>query len=914
MKYAVFHSAILTVLLLTAQPASTRDEIAGPSPFQFGMEIEISGPIAMRNLIPYYEIKPTSPAKERAFVETSLSTEEIDAYLTPDTFRDLPEALKLQLTEGLEKDVTLVLTEKTVYAPASGIQIGDQKIQTAPRAPTPSAVQLPGRLQGPIAAPVRPEFRTSSGIILNEAESPPKELVIPESVKQEMKWKTIVERWKLLPPSERHGVVRLEGLPPNKKAELWLDRKIPGNWIQPKESNDPKIKALLSNIGWTHENYHVIEFRHKVPMNGKEAYLSDVELFADLAGIRKYMNDPNSNYPPEVLRFSYHVHASRRGASLEKVADRANKLLLLEMYQNGRGDSALRGQFGFSTIYSKGLLKLVKDDHLEYRSHFESPRAELERYIPYMSGSASETVARLDAEIAAHAKKIFRELQETLIATSVVPVAFDYKARTEKIDTMTMILKRIDHPLKTDNLRELIGVPLDSPMGQARLLKLLETPRESSLFETVIPLLSKETLERQFENLFPLANSLNRMDLLYTHAVTAGIEPTSISGRITDVAFKALRDEGGVAPEAFKFFSPEERLRFIDRLFKTEHPVAFQRVRGVFQNLPPEQSELIGRRIIETTRAANLNYEEFESIAKSLAGSGTREPYEAVIKAELMAAAIKEKTMWNGGDIALIDSFEIDNKATLMRIVESPAATDTARERALKRLFKLEVPLKEIPLKQFFETTEFKVKFDALDDLLSLGAKSTENKRLIIDLFKHESFEFLMLEAKNRWIKFKDPSILKYMAFEAVKRPMTESSKALVDYITWSMAEVYKDPNSMKTFTTLVEGIGDPEWTDVLIRNLSRYDYRYFPKDKLISKRDRAAIAKLLELNFRHFGEDASHASMEYQSLVAERDTKYILADAPPSLKALADSFTKGELSRSSCEGLYKVLRRLKRP
>ncbi len=899
--YAIAFNSIVTYAL---DRFSSPEEI-GPSPFQFGMEIEISGHQGLRNLVPYFEFKSESPAQVRMILETNLTPAEIESYLTPENFKLLPARLQQKLNEGLEDDPVLKFESKPIVIPQN--QVPASQIVTSVRAtPKPSLVQQ--------------EYRSAGGIILSQPSNEvPKDLIVPQIVKQEVKWTKIMDRWKSLSPADRLSAMSIEGLPANKKASLWMAKKIPQHWIKPRKTNSPEVAALLSNLEWENEG-GLVEFRHVKPVNGKEPYLRNVELFSEMAGIKRYINDPNSVFPPEPLRYTYHVHSSRRGASLDLVADRLNRLLLLKMHEQGRGEGALKSEYGISNVTRKGLLRLIEKDHVEYRSHVESPRAELERYMPFMSRPVSEVVPELDLQIDQSAAKVRKALAEHVSKSATVEAEFTFQAADEKLDFLNRLLTSSGRPVEAKDLPELIGAPITSDTGQARLLKLLEGARTAEQVEAIFPYLNKKTIESQFTNLIPLTDSLNRSPYLYQQAIRAGVDIEDIHRNIKVAAIKYVDAKRGVNySEPFSkaligLLSPKERAELVTHLLDTTDPKDYRLLRPAFSGLGDANGSRLAMQVIDTIQKKARDFDEYETHIRSVFTSDVQSAFQLEIESAYQVKALNEKVAWRSADRGLIDSIPVEQKEVLLRILLSPEATDSSQLRAFERLIALNVPLIEIPLKEFFNIANHPTKFKVLNLLLEEAEKSNPNRTVVLDHLRAINLEDLMKYARNQWHKFSHTGVLQELANEVVGRPPTKGNLELVQYITWANIALHKDPSSMSKMTSLIGASSTPEWDHLLLKILNRDDYRYLGDGTKLNDADKKAVAAVLERSFRNAGPEAAEATSLYKSIDGEPKLTTAFRSTFDSenstVRALFEATEAARMSDSGCGNVFHNLKR----
>lgn len=877
------------VVLASSRSAVARNEdatLVGPSPLRFGMEIEISGQHGLRNLVPYFEFQSTSAMQELALLDSHLAPAEIDSYLTPENFELLPQSMREKLTEGLADDVQFKIETRPLIAPSN---------PNANLTPANSPSQIILR-PGSTPKPKPPELRSQGGILLSSPVEQPKEIILPEIVKRDVKWNAILARWKALPDIERLKSMKIQGLPPAKTAQLWMTDKLPLAWIKPKKTNSPEVNALLSNLEWNNEG-GLVEFRHKIPVNGKEAYLRNVELFAEMAGIRRYIDEPNKVFPPEPLRYTYHVHASRRGASLTRVADKINKLLLLRMQEAGRGEGALRSRFGFSDTRTKGLLRQVSDDRIEYRSHVESPRAELERYIPYMSRPAEEVEIELDRQIAEKALNVKNQVRAVLSEVVTAPDTLYPLPKTDKLDFLTTLLAKVDHQVVDKDIPFLVGNDLNSEAAQAKILALLSTSKVENQFGSLFNLLSKETVTAQFKNLIPLAESVDASAKMYELAIAKGINPIVLHDKIAEAAVAHPRQVSGqtfqkiFSRTLLKLLPPERRALLAKQLIAELHPRDYHLLGAAFTRFDETTGTEIGEAVGRAIAKSASSFEEFETYTKPVVVLNNHDPFHIALGSMYVSRAFNEKTSWDSTDYSLIDRMTTDQKDQLIRILTSEGSEETARLRAFRRLLDIDVPLASLPIKDFIKGLSFNRKYDAIEAILEASASSLDNKNTAMSYLRSiDLYDFLNYARRNEQ-KFKANAVLQELAEEAVKSPPKAKMVALVEYVMWANAEFYKDGNSIQKLTKLIDASTDPEWDRLLILNIYKNGHRYLSRHLEMTPAASAAISALLERNFRALGEGAGDAAVLFEAIQKSPKGQSILGTSEQRLSTLLKKF-----------------------
>lgn len=891
---------IAMVVLTIGHAANARNEeaaIVGPSPLRFGMEIEISGQHGLRNLVPYFDFQSSNPIQELSILETQLSPDEIDSYLTTESFKLLPKEMQDKLTVGLADDVQFKIETKPLITPSQAMPQSQIILRTGP---TPNAKPT--------------ELRSQGGIILSGPVEQPKEIIVPEIVKRDVKWSNIWARWKALPDMERLKVMKIQGLPPTKIAQLWMDEKIPLAWIQPRKTNTPEVNALLSNIEWENEG-GLVEFRHKVPVNGKEPYLRNVELFAEMAGIRRYIEEPNKVFPPDSLRYTYHVHASRRGAILDGVAKKINKLLLLQMHEEGRGEGALKSRFGFSDTMDKGLLRQISDDRIEYRSHVESPRAELERYIPYMSRPAEEVEADLDRLISEKATRIKNQIATILSEVTSVPETLYPLPKRVDLDLLVTLLSKVDQPLLEEDMQLLAGKDLRSEAAQAKILTLLSISERNTQFERLFNLLSKETVAKHFKNLIPLAEYVDSSEKMYRRAIELGINPSLLHDKIAEAAVEyPSRTNGRTSARDFskkllRLLPNERRLLLAKQIVEEIHPREYHLLAAVFTRFDDKTGAEIGEAVGRAIAKNSTSFDEFETYAKAVVVFDNHDPFHVALQSAYVNRAFKEKTAWDSTDFSLIDRMDTDQKEDLIRILTSNDSHETARVRAFKRLLELEVPLASLPLNDFMKRLSFHRHYNAIEELLNASVTSNDDKKAAKDYLRSIDLFDFMKYARRNGHKFKSHSLLQELAEEAVKTSPTRGMIELVDYVIWSNVQLYRDGNSMGKLARLVDASTDPEWDRLLIVNILENRSRYLNRNFEITSTSNQAVSRLLERNFKALGEGATDAAALFKAVQNSPKGQSIFGKSEQRLLALFKKYR--EASSRAPDPCAEMFRRL---
>lgn len=402
------------------------------SGLQLGFEIEVIGHTGLRNLLSYYDfvpVKPQSPEDPASASDVirKLKLEDVDSYLTPETFDLLPADLQSRLTGGKKLDAKLEIKSPEI------------KIPTAVPATSPPPAK---KVSSPTGLILPDDYNLNEGrrdIFLGEAK--PTELDVPVHARNELEWEKVVREWKKIDIQDRQKFVDLNRLSPMTKARLVMDGAIPANWLRPKTSLPENIKDLLSRLNATKEG-SLIEFKLRTPVSSKEAYKKDLYQFAELMGIHRYIEDP-SIAQAKVLEFSYHMHVSLyQDEATEELADAVNRLRLTELAVTGRGQAALQEVYGYGDIHNKGLVRLVGPSHLESRTAVLSPDQEVDRLTRWLSIPRADAIKEINDQIVPHAQNLKSKLLAAGEHARTVKGAAERAALSKEVSMLFTVLEK----------------------------------------------------------------------------------------------------------------------------------------------------------------------------------------------------------------------------------------------------------------------------------------------------------------------------------------------------------------------------------------------------------------------------------------------------------------------------------------
>ncbi|MGZ3697656.1 MAG: hypothetical protein ACXWP5_06040 [Bdellovibrionota bacterium] len=391
MLRSIWHIALILLALLapliaralTPEEKAELERLKGK--IKVGMEIELVEN-QLLNITPFLDFEAYQQANPD--VVKRVPQEMIDRYLEDlGNFRFLPEKLRTKLTRGLSH-LKVKVHEGTV--PTLEIKSG---------LVLPNSATILGRDGQPLAKE-RP---------LIEVPAIPQG--IPQNLRAKWEWDEVRRRWRALPEKERRPAIRIQRLSEREKAQLLTDGPpnedgiykpaIEAKLVPARADLPEETRELFSRLEWD-SGRHMVEFRHRVPLEDPLKYLADLESFATKAGVWKEMQNPAIR---SLILFSYHNHLSILGAiNLTNEAIAMNAIRFLEQpWRSG-------GMVAYNAIPTyKGLGRLVPDwtpgstpgilDRYETRMSLLSPEQELLRTARWMSSSDGLVYRDLAAQI-----------------------------------------------------------------------------------------------------------------------------------------------------------------------------------------------------------------------------------------------------------------------------------------------------------------------------------------------------------------------------------------------------------------------------------------------------------------------------------------------------------------------------------
>lgn len=368
------------------------------------MEIELSGEQTLAAAFRYMEFRDEREMKKR--LSESLTSEILDLSLTPETFLKLPADLQAELSKGLvaggalakpKTDFKIQKQEPTIPALP---QVNEKPtgILGADGRPISSAAPK-------ITLPASSKFeRTAGGLIVPEGT---KELP-PSAVASRLSWLAIKDRWKKMSAYEKLPHISVNDLPKEVIAVLFKANKLSAKDFQRRSDLPQPIADLMDRLEWVKDALGPLEFRHKVPVNDPTILKKDIETFARMTGIHRFMSDP-TKIEEDVYGFSFHVHVSKEGADAKRIGELLNRIRLLELYEQGRHNAAFEAeidadkyslQMGYKLrVEQKGLIRVIGDDRIEGRIHTVGYNAEVDRLVKSLGGPTEDTVAELKSNL-----------------------------------------------------------------------------------------------------------------------------------------------------------------------------------------------------------------------------------------------------------------------------------------------------------------------------------------------------------------------------------------------------------------------------------------------------------------------------------------------------------------------------------
>jgi hypothetical protein len=368
--------------------ASVPAHAAPEEGFLAGMEIEVMGEQALANALDLLSINVRGVRHQE--VLRLLTDEALNDYLTPDTLELLPEPLRNELTQGVKLGVSIKEADRSIQRPGSP---PPRALQHAldPKAQVKSTHLVPN----------------ASGILVP---APTGEIVTTDSVRAEQSWHTVKQRWNALPRGTQITHIDINKLPKLHRAVLFRAYPFFIQELQLRVDLPAPIAELMSRLEWSLESSG-LEFRHKVPLNDPDLLLRDIEQLASLTGIRKYIENPTTP-EPDAYAFSLHIHASKKGAVVDKeIGQNLNKLRVIELAERGRAENIF-AKYGYADE-GRSLISSVDVDHLESRTQTLAPKAEISRLRTWLNRSRTDNLKHTREELKQGVARLQKLLTES---------------------------------------------------------------------------------------------------------------------------------------------------------------------------------------------------------------------------------------------------------------------------------------------------------------------------------------------------------------------------------------------------------------------------------------------------------------------------------------------------------------------
>ena len=366
--------------------------------FLGGMEIELNGDDSLGAALDFMHLNLTSD--QRTALLSKLRTGALNEYLTPDTLSFLPREVRIELTQGLEVGGEISVGHTSIMPPKDEAPAARPTSGLIQRA-TPPQDRAIIRVQ-PQRLPIEAGFTAQSGGLLLPSRS------IVGTSRAEQSWKRVLERWEALSDERKRTLIDPDRLDRKVKANLFKA----GHFL-PKDlelrSDLPEVtRAILEKFTW-HKDKLSLEFVHRHPVNDPQTLILDIERFADLVGIKRYINDPTKAEPLS-RSFSLHYHLSRDGADLQEVAEELKKVRFLDLAMQGRAEAAA-DDFAIN-VSSRGLIRRVSAGRIEERTHVQGPALAIRDTTQLLFESEGDALKRLKKRSA----RRIAELEQVLSA------------------------------------------------------------------------------------------------------------------------------------------------------------------------------------------------------------------------------------------------------------------------------------------------------------------------------------------------------------------------------------------------------------------------------------------------------------------------------------------------------------------
>lgn len=381
---------------------------------QIGFDAEISA----RNfhwLVPYFDIAHLESEIDMNEWRGKVLTPEIvdDYVLNRKAFNELPPALREKLSDGLNLEAKgLVREEPKPLVSAQGAELSGKPklILNEPFKPMNSA---PPALAGSAS-----KFEKKPGLILPEG--------LQEAAPRS-DWPLLLARWKNLPLAEKQAAVKLANLDNVRLAEVILNLPVPQ---KSKEELALVLETRMGAPGWLHqldwsldgsEGRRPIEFALKQPERDKEKAFAVIDSFAKETRTHQIRSAPHQQVQNDT---AFHLHLGltpdappEARQALEPVLLEYRRLLAIRMLAAGRhNDSIMLPEDMFHQAYvvqtaydrhhrdtvlsqGKGLVRLLKDDHVEIREQTMNPAETYREFVGFLEKGPGETKKEVTAEI-----------------------------------------------------------------------------------------------------------------------------------------------------------------------------------------------------------------------------------------------------------------------------------------------------------------------------------------------------------------------------------------------------------------------------------------------------------------------------------------------------------------------------------
>lgn len=207
--------------------------------------------------------------------------------------------------------------------------------------------------------------------------------------------RNLATRWEAMPLADRRPHMKAQFLPPHALARLFL---LDTDLVTLREDAPPGLKNLMSYLEYVRDQ-DTVEFRMTSPLGDLVEVENLRRRFAEVAGILQGFDDTK-----QVAKnggASYHLHIStKEKRNLRSFLETYNVLQAVRLTAGGRTDIFNLNLVGYRPgLISRGLVRLIDDNHFEIRTHTMEPRDEMIEVADWLAMPDGEADKKMWAEI-----------------------------------------------------------------------------------------------------------------------------------------------------------------------------------------------------------------------------------------------------------------------------------------------------------------------------------------------------------------------------------------------------------------------------------------------------------------------------------------------------------------------------------